>query len=115
MQLKNYFMYFVLLFLVGCSTLGGSNIDTPRKQLALADAQLTAVINTASDLRQAGLIDDATRAKLNVAFQQGNTIMDAAWIALGKGDITEANNKLQMVNTLLWNIRALLPKQGGTP
>lgn len=112
-QLKYISYMLIALMLAACASM--NTIDTPRKKLAVADAQLTAVINTASDLRQAGVIDDATKVKLDIAFQQGDRTMDLAWIALGKGNITEANNQLQIVNTLLWNIRALLPAAGGTP
>lgn len=102
----------VTFALSGCLGLGVAP-DTIAQKLVVADREFSAVLNTASDLREAGILDDESMRDLNPLVQKTNKYIDAAWTAYDAGKMEKANNRLIMVNKLLMEVRTILQKQQG--
>jgi len=106
--------WLVCLILAACTAL--PTLETNKQRLAMVDVNVTALANTIADLREGGLIpDDVEFTRMVKSIQAADTAVDAAWAALGKGDIDSMQGQIQLVNRLLWQIRGRLPKPGSTP
>lgn len=101
-------LWFVLaVMLAGCATVAP---QTPAQRLAMIDGQVTALYNTAADLREGGVIDDEQARDLQSLFLQVNTALDAGWAALAVGDLTQTENQIRLLNKVLWELRDRLQK-----
>lgn len=91
-------------FIAACSILP----RTPAQQLAYADASFTALVETATDLRDQGALTDGQVDRLGEYINRGNAVLSDAWAALGQGDDDQALQYARVVNSLLILIRSEL-------
>lgn len=96
----------VALLLVGCANV--TKPETPAQRLAYADGQFSALVNTAADLREQGILTEAQVREIDPKIQRGNEALDAAWLALNQDLPDEALDYVRIVNRLLPEIRAAL-------
>ncbi len=96
---------FCVMLLASCA---GVIPETPKQRLASLDAQVTAVITTAADLRAGGLMDDDQYKKVDQVIQTLNSALSIAWTALGTGDMTTVDAQILIVNQALWEVRKQL-------
>jgi hypothetical protein len=106
---KQYFIVLVSMLLISCATV--ATLDTYKKQLSALDLQTQAVITSAHDLTVAGVLQ---KDEVNSLVQNLDTSMTLAWAAYGKGDLLETDNKMQLVNSLLLEIREIIVSKEGT-
>lgn len=88
-------------FLAACSILP----KTPSQQLAYVDASFTALVETASDLRDQGALSESQIKRLDEHINRGNTVLGDAWAALRMGQDEQAQQYISVVNSLLILIR----------
>ena len=81
--------------------------QTPAQRLAVVDAQFSAVVNAAADLRDQGILTPAQIDALDEPIQQGNRALTLAWQVLDDSP-DEALDYVRIVNRLLLEIRAEL-------
>jgi len=107
---RGTFILLVLsLFLASCGMMPAP--QSMKQRLAIVDSQFTAVVKTAVDLRSQGLLSNNVQEKLTEVINNGNAALKAAWAADGVGDLSQAENQLRLVNSLLWQIKEMLPKE----
>lgn len=111
-RLMPVFLCLIALITSGC--FGGSNVrpETPAQRLAYVDARLTATMQTATDLRAAGIVGDGDWQEIKAASRDASNAMDLAWSALGGGNPDTALDYVVIANRLLLQIRAMLPEDG---
>lgn len=100
----------LLLLLSGCASLGlnsGQDLNLGQK-LVLVDREFTAVVNTASDMVEAGVLDSEEQRKLDPMIQDGNRALDRAWEAYNMGRKAEAREGLSVSTEMLMQIRMVL-------
>lgn len=108
---RNWVVVAILLLLAGCA--GVIAPQTPKEKMALLDSQVTILANTVADLRQGGVITDAQFPAIVGMLKSADVAVTAGWVALGKGDVTTMQGQIELVNRLLWEIRARLPATDG--
>lgn len=104
----NFAWIWAMALLIGCA---GVSPQTPAQQLAVVDTQFQAIVKTAVELRQQGLITDELYVQIDPLVQQGSAALDVAWTSLGVGDLTKVDNQIRLVNKILWELRDKLPKE----
>lgn len=92
--------------LAGCAS--APKPETARQSLAYADASFAAVVQTASDLRDRGILTTDQRARLTDLIHQGNSALETAHTALAAGDTATVRGKLAVVNSLLDQVRTMI-------
>ena len=97
-----------LLLLWACAP--GQALDTPNKQLLAADAAFTAVVNTATNAIDTGVLDPASDAgqAVKAAVITGKAALDAAHVALQNGDMDAFQAKLAVAQSTIAVIRQIL-------
>ncbi len=102
---------FVLVFLVGCAT---QPVDTPNKRLAHAEITFTAVVATAINAVETGLIPaDSTSARVIVQSANGGAMaLDAAHQALASGNMDEFTARIAIVQATIAGMRSILTAVG---
>lgn len=78
---------------------------TAAQQLAYADASFTALVETAADLRDQGVLTAGQIDRLDDYINRGNIILGDAWLALRHGDEDRAVEYARVVTSLLVLIR----------
>lgn len=89
----------VLLALQSCTPL--APLDTMNKRLLAAHETYAGVLQTAIDLRKAGLINDALKGKIDNVFKDVDKLFDTANLALSVGDVEKLDLSLRSINTVL--------------
>lgn len=108
-QVVNLFgIWMLAMMLMSCA---GVVPKTVPERMAVVDAQVTAVINTAADLREGGLINDELYADLDEYFEAADHALDLGWRSVAVGDMDRAEAQIRVLNELLWAIREKLPKE----
>jgi len=92
--------------LAGCATLPSP--ETNSQRLAYAEAQVTAIANSAATLYEAGVLKDAERDAILSQLDSANTALDTAWIALRNGNLDTVNDVLLTVDRSLLALRKQL-------
>lgn len=82
-----------------------------REQLAQAEYAYTAVVETATDMRELGLLDDETVQELTPAFIEANDLLQSAHDAIVDGDYGLADEQIaaaeRMITVLSRRLRNL--------
>ena len=114
MKLLRFILFLVpmLVPLGGCVGLD-ARPETVRQKLAVAESQFTAVVQTAVDLRKAGLIDAKMYVKVDRLIKQGSQALEMAHTAMAAGDVKSAEGQLKLLNSILWQLRTELNKAEG--
>lgn len=108
-----------LPLLVLCALLGGCAgtlpvvPQTPAQTVLVAETEYTALLQTATDLRAAGVVNDALYAKLDAAFVETNAALDAVGLAMSLGRADDLPDLLAASQRGLATIRALLVEAKG--
>lgn len=104
-----YFAFLlVVAFLSGCAQLGLAPASTFDQRLAYAVSQNAAVRQAAASALDAGdiaLVDAQSVLKLT---DESRTLLDAARVAAGAGDISTAEGRLSLATTILVKLQAYL-------
>ena len=95
------FIAVVLALTPGCTILP----KTPAQQLAYADSAFTALVETASDLRDQGALTEHQIDRLDEHINRGSAVLDGAWTALRLGDGDRVIEYTRVINGLLITIR----------
>jgi len=95
--------YFML---AGCASL--ATPQTAEQRLAYADTQFSALVESASDLRESGALGPDAVAELDPLIQRGDQLLELAWGALEGGDTSTAMNAVNTLQRLLPQIRQYL-------
>jgi cob(I)alamin adenosyltransferase len=77
---------------------------TVRDHLAQAETAYAAVVNTAANMRELGLIDEETAERLTPIFEEANAALERAHQAVVNGDFGAADEHVTTARAL---IRAL--------
>lgn len=98
----------LLLILTACASLGLAPASSFEERLAYAMSQNAAVRNTAavSLEHQEISLEDAQRV-LKIT-DEVRTVLDAARLAAGAGDVSTAEGRLQLATSILVNLQAYL-------
>jgi hypothetical protein len=112
---KQYLMFLVLPFLLMACAPAMYNVkpETPRQVYATASYQFDGMIQTAINLRERGVMDDETHAKVLVLFERTELTLDATKLLLQQHDGEGAEANLRLVNNMLWEIRDILMEVEG--
>jgi hypothetical protein len=104
-----------LLLLWAC--VPGQALDTPNKQLLAADAAFTAVVNTATNAIDTGVLDPASDAgqAVKAAVITGKAALDSAHLALANGDMDQFQAKLAVAQSTIAVIRQILAQAAPPP
>jgi hypothetical protein len=94
------------LIVAACATVTAP--QTPKQRLAYVDSQFTAVVETAIELRQQGILTDAHVRRLQPTVNQAHQALSLAWAAMGKGNPESALEYVAVINELLFQIRNVL-------
>lgn len=105
-------LFVSLLLIAGCMQVIP---ESPKQRLATLDAQVTAVITTAADLRAGGLMNDTQYQRVDKVIQNLNRAMAIAWTAIGTGDMGTVEAQIQIINKALWEVRNQLSDIQQTP
>lgn len=109
-----YAAFLVALLLVGCTT-APPQPQNVQQALVVADRNFTAVVATANDLREQGVLTAETQQRLTPLINEGSRKLTLAWQAYRLGDIATAEDQLAAVSEVMRELRATLPEQqGGT-
>lgn len=84
-----------LAFLSACSSL------EVRERLSQAEIAFATVVETATDLHRAGVIDDETAAQLTPAFVEANRLLERAHRAVVDGDFEIADEHMRAAEALI--------------
>jgi uncharacterized membrane protein len=97
---------------VGLAGCAGTQVKTPDQGVLACYASVNAMAGTAVDLKNRGKL---TKEQQQQAFDIGNQALaacDAARAALGQGDMSTAEGKLKIANSILLQVEAMLAAQG---
>lgn len=72
-----------------------------REQLAQAEYAFTSVVETATDMRELGLLDDETVQELTPAFIEVNDLLQRAHAAIVDGDYGDADEQIRAAEALI--------------
>lgn len=109
--LKALNAFLLLAVLAGCASLGLAPASSFEERLAYAVSQNAAVRNAVAISLENGEIalDDAQRV-LKIT-DEVRTALDAARLAVGVGDVSTAESRLQFATQILVNLQAFLRSQ----
>lgn len=99
------------LLLVGCASLGLSPASSFDQRLAYAVSQNAAVRQAAANSFEAGDIKADDAKSILKITDEARTLIDAARLAYGAGDIGTAEGRLQLATALLVKLQAHLRAQ----
>lgn len=85
----------VLAFLAACSSL------EVRDRLSQAEIAFATVVETATDLHRAGVLDDETAAQLTPVFVEANGLLERAHRAVVDGELERAAEYVRAAKALI--------------
>lgn len=91
------------VLLVGCASMTAP--ETPKQRLAYAESQFAALVHTAADLYEQGILSDEQARAITPDIRRANDALDAAWTAIDAGRPDDALDYLRILNRLLPEIR----------
>jgi hypothetical protein len=110
---RSWYVLVLTVLMAACTTV---TPQSSAQRFAQVDGQLTAVIETVADLRAGGVLDDGTFTDLKTQLHEASDAMDAAWVALGAGDISTQEAKLALATKILYTVRGrVAAAQGAQP
>lgn len=101
-------LYFLFLLLAGCASLGLAPASTFEQKLAYAVSQNAAVRTAAANALDAGDIQLADAQSVLKLTDESRTLLDAARVAAGAGDLSTAEARLGLATTILVKLQAYL-------
>jgi hypothetical protein len=111
---KRHFIYVLFLWAsllgaAGCSTLGYENVDTTRKAILVANAELAAANSLLRDLIDRRAISSAAAEDAHLELQAAHDHLQTALSAVDQaGDPVTAGNNLERAKTAISFVMALL-------
>ena len=100
--------YFCFLLLAGCASLGLAPASTFDQRLAYAVSQNAAVRTAAANALDAGDIQLADAQSVLKLTDEARTLLDAARVAAGAGDLSTAEARVALATTILVKLQAYL-------
>lgn len=100
--------YLCFLLLAGCASLGLAPASTFDQRLAYAVTQNAAVRQATANALDAGDIQLADAQSVLKLTDEARTLLDAARVAAGSGDISTAEGRLSLATTILVKLQAYL-------
>lgn len=100
---------FLLMAVTACGSLA---LQSVANQYQLAVATETALLNTATDAKAGGFINDATLAEVIHRAEQAKAMLDEA-LAVSKTDVTTAKGKIAAAKILLQDAQTYLDTHRG--
>ncbi len=97
---------FSLMFVAACAHM--AQPQTPAQRLAIIDSQFTALVNTASDLREQGTLTDEYVDEVDALIQNGHETLNAGWRAIGREDEDTALSTLRAMQQLTGELQRML-------
>jgi hypothetical protein len=97
-----------LLILTACASLGLAPASTFEDKLAYAVSQNAAVRHAAANALTAGDIEVSDAENVLKITDEARTLLDAARVANGIGDISTAEARLSLATTILVKLQAYL-------
>ena len=116
-----YFQLFVLSFFISsgitaCATTGYKNVDTTRKAILVANAELRGANLLLQDLIRKDLISNSNAQKTLDDIRKAHGYLQAALYTITfNNDTVQANSRLQRANVYLSNITYLLAQFAEEP
>lgn len=103
-------IYGLLMALLAVSVSGCAvfEAESNAQRLVAFQAQATAFVNTASDLREEGRLTDEEMRDLDPIVQRLDQAIDAAWTAESLGEQETVADKIQVIKDLIRQIRPIL-------
>ena len=101
-----YYLAFFIFLLASCATMTAP--QTVKQRMAYVDSQFTALVDTASDLREAGILTDEYVDEVDALIQSGDASLTAGWVALGKGDQDAVLTALQVTQSITLKLQQIL-------
>jgi hypothetical protein len=109
--IRHWFVFALLAYLVGCSSIGLQKPETFNEQLAFQYGNLTAIYSAVATSVQVGSLKPDDAEKVIESADAARTSLDAARIAYNAGDITTAEGRLQAAIVLLTALQTQLHSQ----
>jgi hypothetical protein len=106
-----YLVWALLLLLAGCASL--VKPVSVRQSIAYTEGALTATYQSIGQLKAEGRISAEKRNELVAQADKVGDALDASRLALGVGDISTAEGKLQAARAVLVTLEAVLKQYGG--
>jgi hypothetical protein len=100
--------YFLFALLAGCAQLGLAPATTFDERLAYAVSQNAAVRTAAANSLDAGEIQLQDAKFVLKTTDEARTLLDAAKLASGAGDVSTAEGRLGVAVSVLTNLQAYL-------
>lgn len=100
--------YFLTLLVAGCATIGLAPATSFDERLAYAVSQNAAVRQAAANALDAGEIQLQDAQFVLKTTDESRTLLDAAKVASGAGDISTAEGRLSVAVTVLANLQTYL-------
>jgi hypothetical protein len=99
--------------LAGCPALGLEPARTVQDKLFYAQAGLTAVTQTAADLKDSGQLHGADLYNVRTSIDQAKAALDSARGAFASGQSANAMTYLQLADKLVLQVKDMLAAHGG--
>lgn len=112
--MRKYLFPFLLL-LAGCASLGLAPASTIKDRIAYAYSTESAVVKAARDSLAANEITSADAENVVAIASQADQALDLATTAVGAGDLSTAEARLQLAVSLLTNLQTRLRAAGAKP
>jgi uncharacterized membrane protein len=101
-------LYVAFLLLTGCAQIGLAPASSFDQRLAYAVSQNAAVRQAAANSLNAGEIEVADAQFVLKTTDEARTLLDAARLASGTGDVSTAEGRLSVAVTVLTNLQMYL-------
>lgn len=92
------------VMVVGCASYTAP--ETPKQRLAYAESQFSALVHTATDLHEQGILTDEEARAIDPDIQRASEAIRAARTAIGEDKPEQALDYVRIVNRLLPHIRS---------
>lgn len=108
MKLTRYAPFFLVLFILGCASLGLEQPTSLDQRLAYAYSTHTAVLRAATDSLNAHEISSDDAQHVSDIAAQSRLVLDSARAAFNAGDMQTAEGRLLMATGILQQLQDYL-------
>lgn len=111
MHRKFVFLPILLMLIAGCAQLGLAPAASLSDRIAYAYGTHTAVLQATTSSLEAGDIGSEDAARVLKVADESRKALDAARLAVGSGDISTAEGRLQLATALLTELQTYLRRK----
>lgn len=109
---QHAFLALALLAMAGCSYFGVPKPETLKERLVYAHSTVNAVVATTTNALNAGALHSSDGEQVRKLAGEARTVLQAAEVALGAGDIETAEGRLNLARGILAQLQSYLASKG---